>query len=191
MDFNAKFHETSQCISMNLIEPCLDCLSAYQTLNTFYDGIREIKGDKFCFDTQDKVKLFNVRHIRFSSPHLFAFIFQMNKTRILWSNQLHCCGHRDTSKLIFFALASAAITIIIGFYMGLIIFEKRVERRHVLIPNDSHIESANAQNDLNKPSTSNEAIKRGNRSRISVSESSDDMNDDDDGPIHNPNLVNI
>lgn len=115
----------------------------------------------------------------------------MNKTRILWSNQLHCCGHRDSSKLIFFALASGAITIIIGFYVGLFVFEKRVERRHALIPNDSHIESSDAQNDLNKPSTSNEAIERGNRSRISVSESSDDMNDDDDGPIHNSNLVNI
>lgn len=56
MDFNAKFNVTHECISTNLIGPCLDCLSVYQTLNNFYDGIRAIKGDKFCFDTRDKVK---------------------------------------------------------------------------------------------------------------------------------------
>lgn len=56
MDFNAKFNAIHECISTNLIGPCLDCLSDYQTLNNFYDDIRATKGDKFCFDTRDKVK---------------------------------------------------------------------------------------------------------------------------------------
>lgn len=113
----------------------------------------------------------------------------MNKTRILWSNQLHCCGGRDSSRMIFFTLASAAITIILTFYLAVFVYEKRVEHRSILIANDSP-ESPHAEpNDLSKPSTSNEAIKR--RNRRTNSESSDDMNDDGDGPIHNQNLINI
>lgn len=120
----------------------------------------------------------------------------MNKTRILWSNQLHCCGHRDSSKMIFFGLASAAISIMIAFYLGVHVFEKRVDRRYFTLPNDLVVEPSDAvstsQNDLNKPSTSNEVTNRCIRHRNADSESSGDMNDDDDvGPIHNPNLINI
>lgn len=57
IDFNAKFDETSQCISKKYSEPCTACLSSYQKLNGVYDEIRTIKGDKFCFDTRDKVLL--------------------------------------------------------------------------------------------------------------------------------------
>lgn len=79
MDFNAKFNATSQCILTNLKEACSDCLSPYQTLNTFYDGIREVKGDKFCFDTQDKVKLTKARHVR--PNRLFILIFSPSRSR--------------------------------------------------------------------------------------------------------------
>lgn len=77
----------------------------------------------------------------------------MNKTRILWSNQLHCCGHRDSSKMVFYALSLATITVMITFYLGAFAVEKRTERRHFLITSDSLVESTDAvtriQNDLN------------------------------------------
>lgn len=54
-DFIAKFNATSRCISINLSDSCVKCLADYQALNSFYDNIRAVKGDKFCFDTRDKV----------------------------------------------------------------------------------------------------------------------------------------
>lgn len=83
----------------------------------------------------------------------------------------------------------------IAFYLGICMFEKRVERRYFTVTNDVLVDSSDAistsQNDLNKPSTSShEATNRRNRHRNA--ESSGDMDDDDNvGPIHKPNLINI
>lgn len=76
MNFNAKFNATSECISnstSNSTETCVDCLSAYQTLNNFYDGIRGVKGDKFCYDTRDKVKYSKLRSICLRLDFKFSF----------------------------------------------------------------------------------------------------------------------
>lgn len=68
-----------------------------------------------------------------------------------------------------------------AFYSAVFVIEKRIERQQSLIPNDSVVESTGAvavteQNDLNKPSTSNEPTRR----RVTpYFESSNDTNDSD------------
>lgn len=180
--FNAQFNKTHECISTNRTHACPYCVENYQELNGLYDKIRSVKRDKFCFDTKDKVnELHSVifSQVPFDTISRCILISQMNKTRILWSNELHCCGHRDSSKLIFSILAATAIVIFVGFYFGSFVFEKRAERRHFHLPNDAVNDSAERPivNDDNKSSTSHETTNRSNHRRSS--ESSNDLNDDE------------
>lgn len=52
----------------------------------------------------------------------------MNKTRINWSKELHCCDDRNPSKMAFFSLASVVGGITLAFYLGVFARGIQVER---------------------------------------------------------------
>lgn len=52
----------------------------------------------------------------------------MNKTRILWSKELHCCDDRNPSKTAFYSMASTSVFLAILFYLGIYLHSKRQER---------------------------------------------------------------
>lgn len=52
----------------------------------------------------------------------------MNKTRIFWSNKLHCCDDRNPPKTTFYSLASTSACLVIVFYLGIYVYGERQKR---------------------------------------------------------------
>lgn len=52
----------------------------------------------------------------------------MNKTRIYWSKELHCCDDRNPSKTVFYSLASTSACVVILFYLGVYVYGERQKR---------------------------------------------------------------
>lgn len=53
-DYLDKYKQFEDCRKVNY-NPCEKCLDFYQNMNSFYDEMRFRKGEKICFDLQDKV----------------------------------------------------------------------------------------------------------------------------------------
>lgn len=76
----------------------------------------------------------------------------MNKTRIRWSKEFHCCEDRKSSKIYFFSLASAFSAISVIFYVSIFIWGKHNEHlQYEPIDGESH---ANHDTSVSEPSTS-------------------------------------
>lgn len=76
----------------------------------------------------------------------------MNKTRIRWSKEFHCCEDRKSSKTYFFSLASAFSAISVIFYVSVFIWGKHNEHiQYESIDGESH---ANHDISVSEPSTS-------------------------------------
>lgn len=59
--------------------------------------------------------------------YVCVFLLQMNKTRIKWSKQFHCCEDRNSSLVYFFSLASSMGIIVSIFYGTVFIWGVRNE----------------------------------------------------------------
>ncbi|XP_055713924.1 osteopetrosis-associated transmembrane protein 1 [Phlebotomus papatasi] len=106
-DFFYYWKEINDCITnSSQSDPCLKCMSHYQKLNSFFDGIKKEKGDQICFDLQDA----------------------MNRTRILWSVKLNCCRDRAPSMLSF-TIISAIVGLLPGiFYIAFYFWRRHQDR---------------------------------------------------------------
>lgn len=125
----------------------------------------------------------------------------MNKTRIRWSKELHCCEDRKHSKEDFFALSSSSVFLSVVFYIAVYLFGLRKERIQD-IPHDLMPPSTDDQNQSNgtimninaeEPSTSESpgTIEPQLAKIINVSDDSSSSDDEDLLPIENPNLIQI
>lgn len=125
----------------------------------------------------------------------------MNKTRIHWSKELHCCEDRKYSKEDFFALSSSSVFLSVVFYIAIYLFGLRKERIQD-IPHDLMPPSSDDRNQSNgtimninaeEPSTSEspEAIEPQLAKKINLSDDSSSDDDEDILPIENPNLIQI
>ncbi|KAI8121379.1 hypothetical protein FF38_07058 [Lucilia cuprina] len=135
------FYEKNQvfndCYQKYKKNPCEKCKSQYMDLNTFYINLDQHNNGEVCFDLQDS----------------------MNRTRNMWSKELHCC-HRDYNVTLFTIALGIILCLPLLFYSSTYLITKRQERNHDVLNDDEPIYNsslpstssrANNLNNINNP----------------------------------------
>ncbi|XP_037818610.1 osteopetrosis-associated transmembrane protein 1 [Lucilia sericata] len=133
------FYEKNQvfndCFQKYKKNPCEKCKSQYMDLNTFYINLDQHNNGEVCFDLQDS----------------------MNRTRNMWSKELHCC-RRDYNVTLFTIALGIILSLPLLFYCSTYLITKRQERNHDVLNDEEPITSlpstsnrANNLNNINNP----------------------------------------